>query len=396
MLKRALPIGLFVLALGAQAQSLEIHYINVGQGGATLIIGPEGRTIMYDFGKIAGKERIVPYLQKLPHIGKQRRIDYAIISHADTDHYTGYADVVNPDKGGFDITTANLEPGTDKRKGLFKSRALDPAVKHTTAKAFKAAPVGFPIALGGGARGLIVAANGKVWGEKPVDTDAKKGQPRVNENDRSISLFIEFGKFRYIIDGDLGAGGETCTNRITNQRSVQPRVARQLLAHGLISSERGVDVLHLAHHGSESSTSSEYYNLMKPRVALVSVGPNQGSFRHPRRAVVENVLTCPTADGRFSPDACKTKDTRPTCVTAPPVEGLFQTDNGDPKGCAESDPHCVSFLGLAGGDIVLKTDGKTGYTVTVNGNLMRPDNRANVTKSGSWTYDFDWPKKTGR
>ena len=396
-LVRALTTGvlLFIVALAVRAQSLEIHYINVGQGGATLIVGPEGRTILYDFGKLGGKERLIPYLQTIPRINQERRIDYAIVSHADTDHYNGYADVVNKGRGGFDITAANFEPGTDKRNGRFKTQVLDPA-EHTTAGAFRVIPVGFPIPLGNGARALVVAANGRVWGEEPSQHAPRARPARLNENDRSIALYVEYGKFRYLIDGDLGSGGESCTNHITNQASIQPRVARALLQNGLISRERGVDVLHIAHHGSESSTSAEYYNLLMPRVGVISVGPNQGSFRHPRKAVVENVLTCLTANNRFSPDACKVIDTRPKCVTAPALDGLFQTDNGNDDGCAQSDPHCVSFVGLAGGDVVIKTDGLTGYTITANGNLIREDSHANVTRSGTWHYDFDWPGQSRR
>jgi hypothetical protein len=291
---------------------------------------------------------------------------------------------------------ANYEPGTNKRTGKFKSHALDPASNHTTAGAFQAVPVGFSIRLGSGAQATVVAANGKVLGDRPEkNSTPRKRAPKFNENDRSVSLFVEFGRFRYIIDGDMGSGREACTEHVTTQKSIQPRVARALLAHGLISNERGVDILHVAHHGSESSTSADYYNLMKPRVGIISVGPNQGTFRHPRKAVVENVLTCLTADRRFSPTACVPKNTRPACVTAPAVEGLFQTDNGDPKGCRDTDPHCVSFVGLAGGDIVVTTDGRAGYSITVNGNLMRKDDRhPNVTRSGTWKYDFDWPKPT--
>lgn len=38
----------FAFATCVWGQNLEIHYINVGQGGSTLIIGPDGTTILYD------------------------------------------------------------------------------------------------------------------------------------------------------------------------------------------------------------------------------------------------------------------------------------------------------------------------------------------------------------
>ena len=45
---------------------------------------------------------------------------------------------------------------------------------------------------------------------------------------------------------------------------------------GWMKPDFGVDVLHIAHHGSESSTSAAYYKLMKPEVGLISVGLDQG------------------------------------------------------------------------------------------------------------------------
>ncbi|MFN0298804.1 MAG: ComEC/Rec2 family competence protein [Burkholderiales bacterium] len=327
----------------------------------------------------------MPYLRQLPRVSIQRGIDFAIISHADRDHFMGYPDVI---AAGYDIRVANFEPGTDKRTGAFKKHALDPS-KRTGAGSFTAVPLGFPIPLGDGARALVVAANGKVIGEVERAPNRRERAPRLNENDRSIALFIEYRKFHYMIDGDLGSGPEACTRHVTNQRAIQPRVAQALLRQGLITLKHGVDVLHIAHHGSESSTSADYFNLMKPEVGIISVGLKQGSFRHPRKAVVENVLTCITGDQKFSDEACRSRDTRARCVKAPPLKGLFQTDNGTEQGCTQADPHCVSYIGIAGGNLVLVTNGRDDYTITVDGNLMQADTRPNVVPSGTWRFDFD-------
>jgi hypothetical protein len=130
---------------------------------------------------------------------------------------------------------------------------------------------------------------------------------------------------------------------------------------------------------------------MRPEVGLISVGPKQGTFRHPRKSVVEQVLTCKTANGVFSPDACDQAGVkaRPECVKAPPLKGLFQTDNGNPKGCAPTDPHCVSFVGLAGGNLVLTTDGLARYSISADGALILRDERPNVARAGTWEYELD-------
>ena len=142
-----------------------------------------------------------------------------MISHGDVDHYAGYSDVVNPKRGGFDVMIGNFEPGTKKRSGKLKSRALNPASQFTSAGAFKTIIPGYSIPLGDGARATVIAANGKVWDEKEEHSTKSRKRPRVprlNENDRSISLFVEFGQFRYVLDGDLGSGREKCTDHITS------------------------------------------------------------------------------------------------------------------------------------------------------------------------------------
>ena len=275
----------YCIALGpawAQAEcvpsgNLEIHYINVGQGGSTLIIGQDGTKILYDFGAVAGNRDIVPYLRNVVGLSSGEDIQYTMVSHRDRDHYMGYKDVV---EAGYDIAIANYDSGSSKTSKTIKDSWLDPA-KETKAGAVKPIPVGMRIPLGDCAEAVVMAANGGVYGEK------KAAIKKLDENDRSISLFIRHGEFYYVLDGDLGAGPEKCTEHQTGQRDVQTRVASALIAKKLMDKKYGVDVLHIAHHGSESSTSAAYYNLMKPEVGLISVGQHNEGFLHPREDVVD-------------------------------------------------------------------------------------------------------------
>lgn len=339
-------VGLFITFISClQAHAafeksglLEIHYINVGQGGSTLIIGPNGTRILYDFGKSGGKRYIIPYLKNKVGIQPEDGLHYTIVSHNDTDHYKGFRDLID-DK--YRVHVANYSSGSNKPvTDSLRNTWLNPA-KKTVAGKVRPIPVGLNISLGDGAELIVMAANGKVYGEQ-------KRIPVPNENDRSIALLIRYGNFHYILDGDLGSGTDIdCTPRDTHQRDVQTPVARALIRQGLVNPEHGVDVLHIAHHGSESSTGSEYYNLMKPQVGLVSVGFKQGSFKHPRKIVVEKVLL---------------DINRPDCVTAPAVELLLQTEDGKPT---ETDTceHCTSNAGLSVGNIRLTTDGIQSYTL---------------------------------
>jgi beta-lactamase superfamily II metal-dependent hydrolase len=328
----------------APSGKLEIRYINVGQGGATLIIGPDGTRVLYDFGWVDGHKYIVPYLRDRAGITPEDGLHYTFVSHRDADHYTGYRGV---SEAGYDVLVANFDPGSSKTGVKMEREWLKPATE-TSAGSVRAVPVGLAIALGDGAEIRVVAAG--VVGE---NGQLRKDQAAAvkNENDRSIALLVRYGRFSYILDGDLGAGPETCTDHQTNQIDVQTRVARALIARQWINSESGIDILHVAHHGSESSTSAAYFNLMKPTVALISVGPNQHSFLHPREDVVDRVLieggTIPRAD----------------CAIAI-VEHVLQTDVGKE---GNSSTGRTSFTGTPVGDIEITTDGKSGYNIITTG-----------------------------
>lgn len=67
-------------------QNLKIYFIDVGQGDSTLIVTPKNKTILIDGGGSetydVGKNILVPYLLDR----KIKKLDYVIITHADTDH----------------------------------------------------------------------------------------------------------------------------------------------------------------------------------------------------------------------------------------------------------------------------------------------------------------------
>lgn len=355
--------ALVALSSSVQAQwepsrKLEIHYINVGQGASTLLIGPNGTRILYDFGKVSGDRDIVPYLRDSVGLAPQQGIHFAFVSHRDTDHYVGYREVVG---AGYDVLVANYGPGSPKVSPKITKHWLRPA-ETTTAGAVRSVPVGLPLALGDGAQAIVVAANGWIYG------DPRRAEIQ-DENDRSIALYVTYKNFQYILDGDLGGGPERCSRHDTQQINVQTRVARSLLNLGLMSPAHGVDVLHVAHHGSESSTPASYYNLMRPEVALISVGLAQGRFRHPRFDVVDGVL--------LQESNCR--------FTAPRILEVLQTEDGK---AGKSSTGKTSFSGKTIGNIKLVTDGQTEYQITGD-NVVHGGQVENPAKPYSRRFDLD-------
>jgi beta-lactamase superfamily II metal-dependent hydrolase len=337
-------LTMFPAALAAQ--NLEIHYINVQQGGCTLIIGPDGTTILYDGGyELKGANEIIPYLQGLG-ITTAQALDYVIAGHRDTDHYRGLTEVMN---GGYDALNV-VDNGSDKYNTYWQA-FLD-AAAGTSAGGVVPMTLGQVINLGSGAKATVVAMNGSVLSVGPVPSGTN------NENDRAICLLIEYGDFDFLLTGDMGGGSDdnSCTGRSTSQINMESPTVMAMMPAGAnhLLGPYGVEVAHVAHHGSESSTNADYMNLLTPSVACISVGDGQSTnWYHPRIDVVENVLLAGAA-----------------CITADPAL-VLQTEEGNPTGSR------TSFAGYAVGDIVITTNGVNSYTVNATGAVSQgPDERA--------------------
>ncbi len=339
-------------SLGGTSSFLEIHHINVAQGDATLIIGPNKTTLLIDAGKPGkGIEKVVPYLKKIG-LSPENGLDYMIATHRDADHIGGLDEVI---EAGYNVRK-NIWDNGSKKTGTQITEFLD-AAKKTPSGPVSAMALGTIIDLGEGARATAVAVSGDVYngGAMPIND----GVEEETENDKSVALLIQYREFDYITAGDLG-GGETgedkaCTGRTTTQTNIESLLAKSLMPGGGASllTKSGVEVLHVNHHGGESSTNSEYMNLLTPKVAVIHVGAGQGStYQHPRKDVVEKVLL-----GRGS------------CITASPAL-VLQTDEGDPVGSN------TSREGYVSGDIVIRTTGVDTFVISGSGDAQGPDELA--------------------
>lgn len=339
------------------SQTLEIHYINVQQGQSVLIIGTDGTTVLCDGGDVGkGNSEVIPYLQGLGIT----YLDYVVLTHRDADHYEGLTEVMN-----YPIDALNVyDNGSDKYSTDIQD-FLD-AAAGTSAGGVTTMTLGTVINLGSGCKATCVAVDGSVTGVGPIPG------AQNNENDRSICLLVEYGNFDYLLTGDAGGGDDDngCTGRSTTQVNIETPLVQAIMPGGCnpMLSSYGAEVAHVGHHGSESSCNSDYMNLLTPSVACISVGAGQGwNWHHPRIDVVEKVLLAQVY-----------------CITAPPVELVLQTEEGQPVGTN------TSYAGYCVGDIVITTNGIKNYTINASGAVSQgPDER--IDAGLPVTYGFDEP-----
>lgn len=243
---------------------LHIDFLDVGQGDSALITMPTGETLLIDgggrpnFNKLYVRrdgEESEPFEPDVQNIGETvvskflwekgyDRVNYLLATHADTDHMQGLTDVA----GNFRITSALVArtPLKDEDFADF----YDVLVKK-----------GIP---------LIKVAQGEVLNFGDVKIEILYPPPNdsadaVSDNNSSIVLRISYGTVRILMTGDVEKSGE-----------------RELLqTPGLLRA----DVVKVAHHGSKTSSSEDFVNAAKPKLAVISVGTDS-PYGHPKPEIV--------------------------------------------------------------------------------------------------------------
>lgn len=247
LLKYRLMVSLFLLcAMESQAQRLKIYHIDVDQADATLFIAPNGSTLLVDAGE-NGKGRAIKKILDREGIN---RIDYFVNTHYHKDHYGGIDELVD---AGISVGVAydrgdkgSLPPG---KLGEATFKDYQRAVGNNAVMLTR----GMQIPLDNTMSVTCISHGGVVLAEtNPI--------PGNDENDMSISLLITYGNFRYFVGGDI----ESYTEK---------KIAERDLVLDL-------DVYHANHHGSLTSSTTEFMQDIAPTVVVISNG-NHNGHAHP-------------------------------------------------------------------------------------------------------------------
>jgi len=217
-------------AAGEHRPHLDVIFLDVGQGDATLVDTPGGRHVLIDAGLRSpytdqGERVIVPHLARFGI----RRLDALVLTHADADHIGGAASVLKAVAVGRLIV--NGQPGeTDLWDDVIRT----------------ADSLGVPIhtVRAGDTLAVDPAVRFRVLGPT---------RPHPSPNDASIVVRIEHGATRWLLTGDAEVEGEA------------DLVARfpDLLE---------VDVVKVGHHGSRTSSAGDLVlSAGDPDFAVVSV-----------------------------------------------------------------------------------------------------------------------------
>jgi competence protein ComEC len=221
-----------VLALGVWSaivfvpapSALTFEVLDVGQGDALLVTGPNEQRVLIDGGP--DPRRLLSLLgERLPFW--ERRFAAVILSHPDADHLTGLLEVVERYDVGMVVEGDRAESAVYSAWEQTLERQRVPRVTLTPGQA---------LSLGGASMVLMAP---------------EREQP-ASDNDRSLVFRIAYGEVSFLLTGDVEASGEE-----TLLQSPYPLQST---------------VLKVAHHGSRSSTTMPFLEAVQPAASVISVG----------------------------------------------------------------------------------------------------------------------------
>lgn len=216
---------------------LQIHYMDVGQGDATLIVC-DGQAMLIDAGNNNQGTAVQSYLQSQ----NVETLDYVIGTHPDADHVGGLDVVITK----FDCKRILL---TGEEKDTNTYRDVLYAIEYKGYERTEPV-VGDTYQLG--------SASFTILGPKSIGSDS---------NDNSIAIILRHGSNTFYFEGDAGEKEE------------------EEILGGKIAV--AADVYKIGHHGSKTSTSDGMLEAVNPAYAVISVGDN--SYGHPNAEVLNKL-----------------------------------------------------------------------------------------------------------
>lgn len=221
---------------------LEVHYIDVGQGDATLI-KCEDEYMLIDAGDNTCGTKVQHYLQKQG----VDKLKYVIGTHPGADHIGGMDVIVYK----FDCEKIFLTDKADASSQNTKS--YQELLETIEAKSQKAVfpQVGQSYTLGGGS--FTILSPSKAY---------------EDSNDASIVIKFTYDNCSFLFTGDATAEAE-----------------KDMLATGM---DVSADVYKVGHHGSNSSSCREFLSVVHPTYGVISCGADN-AYGHPTKGTLQKL-----------------------------------------------------------------------------------------------------------
>jgi beta-lactamase superfamily II metal-dependent hydrolase len=217
---------------------LQVHFIDVGQGDAVLILSPDGKAGLIDGGEAGSGVR-----QYLKTQGV-KRLEFIVATHPHDDHIGGLPEVLRA------FPVAKVITNGQEHTTTSYERLLDAVI---SAKAdYIEVRKGDTIPLGDLNLQVLNPTN----------------QLMRSLNENSVVLRLEYGKISFLFSGDAEKGTES-----------------RLVSEGVALKS---DILKVGHHGSRSSSTLPFLTAVSPSTA-VYMAKTGNSYGHPHPETLQSL-----------------------------------------------------------------------------------------------------------
>ena len=295
--------------------TLEIHVLNIGQGESQLIIGPTGKTMLIGISEDNWNtnQGATWVASEIRRITGSSHLDYVMATHWHLDHmgYAGYGGIwslleqqgitadVLIDRDGGTWVDANSDGICDpdlevvwNNAGTVSGTArnwvcwaTDPTTLggqiRQVAQINSTTQIDLGLANGVTVKVVQVDAQGvmQVDGITPVAGNHTLDALPTSENDYSITIWLNWGKFDFVAGGDTD-GEYTTSSFGYSYNDIETNVASRI--------DQEVEVIWVNHHGSSHSTNANYVSTLNPDAAIFSAG-STNTYGHPDQGVLDRL-----------------------------------------------------------------------------------------------------------
>lgn len=242
---------------------LRFEFLDVGQGDGTIIEFPNGKVMLIDFGSlknrnITTKDAITYIKDYFPQLKLLGHLDYLVLTHGDQDHYNKIEALFK----AIPITSVGelTFGGTASDYGTFGTgylkKIIAMAQTHNEPTNGFSSPEDTPYWQIGGVNVWMLSAN-------------YPNKSYKDTNPKSIVLKFRYKSITIILMGDATASTE-----------------KSIIAAYTNKNFLSADIIKVAHHGSETSSSLEWIKATKPTDIYFSADMHDG-YGLPRSTIVE-------------------------------------------------------------------------------------------------------------